>query len=117
VLPNYNLHPRTATLIVAGRLYTVTQNGTGPVLPTASVGGRVITPDGKGINKAVVTIGDSFGTSRQAVTDSLGNYRFDNVATGRSYTLTASHKRFDFEQRSMFVVGSADNVDFYGRNR
>ena len=117
VLPNHNLEPRSATLLVAGRIYTITQYGTGPVLPTATVSGRVMTPDGKGINKAAVTISDSFGPSRQTLTDSAGNYRFDNVATGRSYTLRATHKRFEFEQRSMFVIGSASNVDFYGQGR
>ena len=76
-----------------------------------------MTPDGKGINRAVVTITDSFGTSRQALTDSAGNYRFDSVATGRNYTLNASHKRFEFEQRSMLVLGNANNVDFYGQSR
>ncbi|MFN6963116.1 MAG: S8 family serine peptidase [Pyrinomonadaceae bacterium] len=114
VLPNFDLAPRTATLNIAGRLFTVTQYGTGPVLPTAAVSGRVLTPDGKGINKAVVTIVDQLGTRRQTTTDAAGNYRFDNLATGRGYTLTAEHKKYDFEQRSVFVIGNAENVDFYG---
>jgi subtilisin family serine protease len=117
VLPNYDLDPRTATLNVAGRLYTITQYGTGPVLPTASVSGRVLTPDLKGINKAVVTVADSFGTVRQAVTDTAGNYRFDNLLTGRNYTLTAAHRKYDFETRSMIVIGNAENVDFYGSRK
>ncbi len=117
ILPNYSLDPRTATLVVAGRLYTITQYGSGPVLPVASVSGRVMTPDGKGINKAAVTISDSFGTSRQVFTDPAGNYRFDNLATGRTYTITAEHKRYEFEQRSMVVIGSSSGVDFYGQRR
>jgi subtilisin family serine protease len=117
VLPNYGLASRTATLLVAGRVFTITQSGSGPVLATASVSGRVMTPDGKGVNKAIVTIGDSFGTSRQVVTDGSGNYRFDNVATGRNYTLTAAHKKYEFEQRSIVVIGNANNVDFYGQAR
>jgi subtilisin family serine protease len=117
VLPNYGSASRTATLLVAGRVFTITQIGSGPVLATASVSGRVMTPDGKGINKAIVTIGDSFGTSRQVVTDASGIYRFDNVATGRNYTLTAAHKKYEFEQRSIVVIGNANNVDFYGQAR
>lgn len=117
VAPNYSLESRTATLIVAGRLYTITQYGTGPVIPSATVSGRVLTPDGKGINKAVVTITDAAGVTRQILTSSTGFYRFENVATGRSYTLTASHRRFDFEQRRIILIGNAENVDFIGRNK
>jgi subtilisin family serine protease len=117
VAPNYSLTARTATLIVAGRLYTVTQSGTGPILPSATISGRVLTPDGKGVNKAVVSITDEMGFSRQAITTSTGFYRFENVSTGRSYTLTAEHRRFDFEQRNLILVGNADNVDFVGRNK
>lgn len=117
VAPNYSLEPRTATLIVAGRLHTITQYGTGPVILSATVSGRVLTPDGKGINKAVVTITDAAGVSRQVLTSPTGFYRFENVATGRSYTLIASHRRFDFEQRRIILIGNAENVDFVGRNK
>ena len=114
VLPNLGTDPRTATLNIAGRLVTITQYGTGPVLPTAGISGRVLTPDGKGIHRAVVTVVDSLGTQRQTITDPAGNYRFDNLATARNYTLTAAHKKYGFEQRSVLLVGNAENVDFHG---
>ncbi len=117
VLPNYDLNPRTATLLVAGRIYTITQSGTGPIVPTASVSGRVLTPDGKGINKALVKIVDSVGTMRQVYTDPAGNYQFDNLPTARQYSLTAEHKKYDFDQRNIVVIGNANNVDFYGERR
>jgi subtilisin family serine protease len=117
VAPNYSLAPRTATLFVAGRLFTITQSGSGPVLPSAAVSGRVLTPDGKGINKAVVTITDGLGLTRQVLTSSTGFYRFENLSTGRSYSITAEHRRYDFEQRSVILIGNADNVDFVGRNK
>jgi subtilisin family serine protease len=116
VLPNYSVEPRTATLVVAGRLYTVTQAGLGPLLPTSSVSGRVLTTDGKGINKAVVKITDSTGFVRQISTSTNGFYRFDNVATGRSYTLVAEHKKYEFEKRTIILIGNAENVDFVGRS-
>jgi subtilisin family serine protease len=118
VAPNYSLESRTATLVIAGRLHTITQAGTGPVVLSATVSGRVITPDGKGINKAVVTMVDSAtGSTRQTFTSPTGFYRFENVAAGRSYTLTAEQRRFEFEQRSLILIGNAENVDFVGRNK
>jgi hypothetical protein len=104
--------------VIAGRLHTITQAGTGPVVLSATVSGRVITPDGKGINKAVVTMVDSAtGSTRQTFTSPTGFYRFENVAAGRSYTLTAEQRRFEFEQRSLILIGNAENVDFVGRNK
>ena len=114
VLPNPSLEPRTATLTVAGKLYTITQYGAGIPLATASVSGRVLSPDGKGINKAVVTITDGAGFTRQALTGPTGSYRFDGVPNARSYTMTASVKRYTFDARSIILVGNAENVDFTG---
>jgi hypothetical protein len=117
IAPNYSFEPRTATLLVAGRLHTITQYGTGPIAPTAAISGRVLTPDGKGINKAVVTVTDGTGLTRQLQTSTTGFYRFENVAVGRSYTVTASHRRFDFEQRNVILIGNAENVDFVGYDK
>lgn len=114
ISPNLGLDARTASLFVSGRLFTITQAGTGPVLPFARVSGRVITADGKGLNKATVSIVDQFGNTRQVLTDPSGNYRFDQVASGRQYTLVASLRRYTFESRQVFVIGNADNVDFVG---
>jgi thermitase len=117
VLPNTGLEPRTATVFTGGKLYTITQAGPGPAVLTATIAGRVMTPDGKGINKAVVRITDAAGVSRQVTTSSTGFYRIDNVASGRNYAMSAEYKRYEFEDRSVVVIGNADNVDFVGKSR
>jgi hypothetical protein len=116
VTPNTSLDPRTATLLIGGRVHTVTQAGLGPVLPVSSVSGRVTSRDGKGLNKATVTITDAAGNSRMTLTDSMGFYRFDNVATGQTYTLTAFHRRYQFETRRVIVLGNTNNIDFAATN-
>jgi subtilisin family serine protease len=114
VAPNVGSEPRTATLFVSGRIFTITQAGTGPVLPFVRVSGRVMTPDGKGLNKASVSITDSLGNTRQTLTDPSGFYRFDQVASGQRYTLVVTQKRFNFESRQVIVIGNTDNIDFVG---
>ena len=114
VAPNLGFESRTATLVVSGRVFTITQAGTGPVLPFGRVSGRVMTADGKGLNKSTVTIVDALGNTRQTLTDPSGYYRFDQVASGQRYTLTAAQRRYNFESRQVIVVGNTDNVDFVG---
>ena len=76
-----------------------------------------MTQDGKGVNKAVVKITDGAGLSRQVTTSPTGYYRFDGVPSGRSYGISAEYKRFGFEERSIIVIGNAENVDFVGRSK
>ena len=81
---------------------------------SATVGGRVTTPGGLGLRNAIVSIIDSQGIRRTATTSSFGSYSFDNVATGLSYTLTVSSKRYRFSPRVMQVDGNLSDSNFMG---
>jgi hypothetical protein len=88
-----------------------------PLAPTAAavpVGGRVLTADGFGIPQARVTLTDSWGNERQAVTNSFGYYRFDNVAAGATYIFSVRHKSWGTmaltEVRN--IQEESDNLDF-----
>jgi hypothetical protein len=80
------------------------QNGSisvAPVTPSAasvSIGGRVTTPNGRGIMNVRLTLTDSSGQIRTATTTSLGDYRFDDVEVGDTYILSATGKRYTFSQ-------------------
>lgn len=76
-----------------------------------SVGGRV-TAGGIGISKAIVVLTDAGGNSRIAVTSSFGYYRFDSVAAGETYTITAFRKGYLFAQRTISPNDNLTGVDF-----
>lgn len=78
------------------------------------ISGRVLTPSGLGLRNAVVSLIDDLGVRRTATTSSFGFYSFDNVSSGRTYTLTVASKRYRFPSRVTQFVDSVSNYDFYG---
>jgi hypothetical protein len=58
-----------------------------PTAATVSLAGRVVTQAGNGVNNAVVTLTDETGGVRTVRTGSFGYYRFDELATGRTYVI------------------------------
>ena len=80
-----------------------------------SVSGRVMTPDGRGLRNATVSITDSLGVRRTVTTSSFGFYQFDNVAVGPGYMMAVSSKLYRFAALSLNVSGELTNVDFVGQ--
>lgn len=80
----------------------------------AIVSGRVLTPDGRGLRNALVSIIDSQGVTRTATTSSFGLYSFDNVVTGAMYTIRVTTKRYRFTPRVMQINGNVSELDFVG---
>ncbi|MDQ4123356.1 MAG: carboxypeptidase regulatory-like domain-containing protein [Acidobacteriota bacterium] len=79
----------------------------GSVSPTAAsvtIGGRVTTPDGRGISQAQVTITDSTGSPRTVQTNSFGYYSFADVRVGETYVFNVRHKRYGFANSSQVIV-------------
>jgi hypothetical protein len=76
------------------------------LVPTAarvSVGGRVLTSEGMGISRAIVTLTDAAGNSRSVPTSSFGYYQFDEVEAGATYTLSVAGKRYEFAESTRIV--------------
>lgn len=63
---------------------------------TADLLGRVTTMTGRGAAGVTVTLTDSDGVSRLAVTNPFGYYRFMGVSTFRFYTVSVKSKKFRF---------------------
>ncbi len=82
--------------------------------PIASVSGRVLTPDGRSLRNAVVTITDSAGITRTATSSSFGLYRFDNVLASEIYTLTVRSRRYRFSPRTLTVNDNLTDFDLVG---
>lgn len=99
--------------------YTLNFVCTTLAVPTAagvSVGGRVVTADGAGIRNTTVTLTDSTGAPRTALTNAFGYYRFDDVEAGGNYILSVSSKQYTFDTpvRSITVNDQISDADFVG---
>lgn len=84
-----------------------------PMSPTAasvSVGGRIRTLDGQGIQNAAVRLIDDTGSSRTVHTASFGYFRFDGVEAGRSYIVEVISPKYVFPQ-PVIVINVVDNIN------
>jgi len=90
-----------------------------PTAATVSVSGRVTTAQGRGIRNVVVTMTDSIGNTRTAMTTSFGYYRFEEVAAGETYIFAARGKRFSFEQNTQVhsIMEDTNNINFVADNQ
>ncbi|MEQ1644326.1 MAG: DUF4394 domain-containing protein, partial [Pyrinomonadaceae bacterium] len=79
------------------------------------VSGRVLTPDGRGLRNAVVSMTDSSGAVRTATTSTFGYYRFDDVSAGDSYVMSVTSRRYRFAPRVVQVFDNLADVDFTGQ--
>ena len=85
------------------------------VAPTAAnskISGRVTTANGNGIRNATVTV--SGGNLTQPLTvksGTFGAYNFDELASGATYIVTVSAKKFSFENPTRVVNLSEDISD------
>lgn len=88
--------------------------GTAAPVSNVTISGRVTSPSGLNLSNIRVLLIDEQGVRRFATTSSFGIYTFNMVATGQTYTMTVSSKRFRFAPQSVPVSGSLTNVNFIG---
>jgi len=95
--------------ILIGGFFTTLRGGTvsrnriarlgfAPTAATVSVGGRVMTSDGRGIMNVRLSLTDSNGQVRTTTTTAFGYYRFEDVQAGETYILSATGKHYTFSQ-------------------
>jgi hypothetical protein len=77
-----------------------------------SVGGRVLTDSGRGLNRAVVTITDRRGATRATTTSAFGYFRFADVRAGEVYTVNVNSKRFVYLPQIVNVIGQLEDLEF-----
>ncbi len=74
------------------------------------VGGRVTTADGRGIRNVFVSLVDSDGQTRNAITSSFGYFRFTDIPAGETVVISVSAKRYTFSQPTQ-IISPVDNID------
>jgi subtilisin-like proprotein convertase family protein len=83
----------------------------GPTAANVSVGGRVLSSDGRPLSNARVVLSDSHGNSRTVFTGPFGYYGFEDVPVGQAYVLSASLKRYRFDSTIVTVGSEIANLD------
>jgi hypothetical protein len=114
------VNPNANTLRITGVSQFSLWSGGESQIVTAdrvTVGGRVMTADGRGIRNALVTMIESDGTTRTVTTGPFGYYRFADVAVGQNVVLMVTSKRFNFDQPTQVVYVTEDmkEVNFVAR--
>jgi hypothetical protein len=87
----------------------------GTTAARVEVSGRILTPDGRGLRNAVVSIVDGNCIERIATTGSFGFYRFEDVEIGRVYVIGVTSKRYRFDQRILQVFDHLADFDLVAR--
>ena len=75
----------------------------------SDVGGRILDTDGNPVEGVAIRI--TGAQNRLTITDSLGNYRFENVTVNGSYTVTPSRANFSFSPVSQSFVHPGSHTD------
>jgi len=77
----------------------------------AAIAGRVLTAIGLPVSGATVTLVDTNGQTRTTRASSFGNFRFDELTVGQTYTISVSAKRSTFASQTVSVTDDAVNLD------
>jgi hypothetical protein len=78
----------------------------------ATVAGRVLTSDGRGVGSAVVTLFGEEGEPEITVTNSFGFFRFESVPSGAAYIVSVSANGYSFESQFVVVNDSISDLTF-----
>lgn len=88
-----------------------------PSSATASIGGRVVDANGRGISGArIIVSGGTLTAPLPARTSTFGYYRIDGLPTGGTYNVQVSAKRYTFGSRVISLSDNALDVNFMSKN-
>lgn len=108
--------PQVASNPQAGAVQTNSAPGTvtlmSPTAAAVSVSGRVLTPEGRGLRGARVSLTDQNGSTRTALTTTFGYYGFTEVAAGETYIISVVSKKYSFTPQVINVNEDMDNLNF-----
>ena len=105
----------------SGPPYSVYSGFWSPGLQTTSapvsVGGRVLSADGRGLGGVRITLVGMDGTLARAVSSPFGYYRFDGLTAGDTYVLTIEQRRYTFNTPyiAVHVTDSIADLNFICR--
>ena len=79
-----------------------------------SIGGRVLTAQGRGISNARISVTDERGKTRTVLSNPFGYYRFEELSAGQTYILQVQSKRYQFANPTQIISVNEElsNVNF-----
>ncbi len=83
-----------------------------PTAASVSIGGRVLSPVGRGVSRARVLLTDSTGQTRSVMTNPFGYYRFSDVEVGGTYIFEVRDKRYTFTPQTLSLNEGVTNFNF-----
>lgn len=85
-----------------------------PTAANVSLSGRVTDAYGRAISRTLVSLADSSGNMRTAITNTFGYYRFNDVPAGADYIISVTNGKRSFNPSSIVysAVDNADDIDF-----
>lgn len=101
-------NPQGGQFVVQNGFWTF---GFAPTAAHVTLGGRVLTAGGQGIQNARLVLTAPDGTQQISLTGSFGSYRF-SVPAGGTYLLTVFSKRFVFAEPTRLVNAAEDTGTF-----
>lgn len=85
-----------------------------PTAAAVSVGGRVMTADGRGIRNVLVTMTTASGETRTILSGASGYFRFAEVSAGETYVFSALAKRYRFTEPLLVrtILEDTEEINF-----
>lgn len=84
----------------------------GPTAASVSIGGRVMSTDGRGIRNAIVMLTLQNGETIQTRSSSFGYFRFDGIEAGQTVVVSVISKRFQFAPQIVSVNEELTELNF-----
>lgn len=83
-----------------------------PTAANASISGRIITADGRGIRNVTLQLTNlTTNETKTCRSGSFGRYNFADLESGETYILSVTAKRFSFSNPSRVITLSEDLAD------
>ncbi len=83
---------------------------------TVAVSGKVLSPKGRAVANARVTLTTSSGETLTTVTDEFGNYQFSDVVAGGTVTIDIKSRLYTFETQILSLSEETNGLNFTARS-
>ncbi|HJS51546.1 MAG TPA: carboxypeptidase-like regulatory domain-containing protein [Pyrinomonadaceae bacterium] len=72
---------------------------------TTSIVGKVLDPENRAMPRTTVTLTEAYGTQHTTISDSFGNFRFEDISSGQKVVLSANESTHSFFDLPVDLAG------------